>query len=206
MGDQYGPILVVAKGTDVDRVKTVAIPGKLTTAFLTLNLWLESLGREDVKFVTIPFNEVLEIVQKGEYDGESIDAGLVIHEGQITYETMDLELLVDFGVWWKEQTGLPLPLGANAIRRDLPGPVISDVVRLLHQSIKYALEHRDEALDYALGFGRGLHRSDADKFVGMYVNDWTLDFGEVGRQAVRELLLRAYQAEIVPKRVVPEFV
>jgi len=206
MGDQYGPILVEC-GTADSRRQTaaekmrIAIPGELTTAFLTLKLYLAQEGRTNVEFVKAPFDQILEEVKAKRYD-----AGLIIHEGQLTFEREGLKLIADLGVWWKEKTGLPLPLGANAIRRDLPGQTISDVVRLLHASIKYALDHRNEALDYALEYGRGLERSDADKFVGMYVNNWTLDFGDVGRRAVRELLQQAYDHEIVPKRVVPEFI
>ena len=203
MGDQYGPILVAQRepSTVSAEKMRIAIPGELTTAFLTLKLYLANEGRTNVEFVKVPFDQILEEVKANKYD-----AGLIIHEGQLTFEREGLKLITDLGVWWKEKTGLPLPLGANAIRRDLPGQTISDVVRLLHSSIKYALDHRNEALDYALEYGRGLQRSDADKFVGMYVNDWTLDFGDVGRRAVRELLQRAYDHGIVPKRVVPEFV
>jgi 1,4-dihydroxy-6-naphthoate synthase len=179
----------------------MAIPGELTTAFLALKLYLAHEKRTDVDFVKVPFDRILESVKAGQYD-----AGLIIHEGQLTFEREGLRSIVDLGLWWMEKTGLPLPLGANAIRRDLPEQTITDVVRLLHGSIKYALEHREEALDYALGFGRGLQRSDADKFVGMYVNDWTLDFGDTGRKAVRELLQQGYVHGIIPKRVVPEFV
>jgi len=227
MGDQYGPILVErAEGdgrqqTADSRHKRcgstsaaacrlssadsppmrIAIPGELTTAFLMLKLYLAQQGRTDVEFVKVPFDQIQEEVKANTYD-----AGLIIHEGQLTFEQEGLKLIADMGVWWKEKTGLPLPLGANAIRRDLPGQTISDVVRLLRASIQYALDHREEALDYALEYGRGLQRSDADKFVGMYVNHWTLDFGDVGRRAVREVLQQAYDHGIVPKRVVPEFV
>jgi 1,4-dihydroxy-6-naphthoate synthase len=207
MGDKYGPILVENNETADGRRQTaaekirIAIPGELTTAFLTLKLYLAQEQRTNVEFVKVPFDQILEAVKAKQYD-----AGLIIHEGQLTFEREGLKLIADLGVWWQQKTGLPLPLGANAIRRDLPGQTISDVVRLLHGSIKYALEHRGEALDYALGFGRGLQRSDADKFVGMYVNDWTLDFGDVGRRAVRELLQQAYDHGVVPKRVVPEFI
>ena len=203
MGDQYGPILVAQREpptVSAEKMR-IAIPGELTTAFLTLKLYLAQEGRTDVEFVKVPFDQILDEVKANKYD-----AGLIIHEGQLTFERKGLKLIADLGVWWKEKTGLPLPLGANAIRHDLPGQTITDVVRLLHASIKYALEHRDEALDYALGYGRGLQRSDADKFVGMYVNNWTLDFGDVGRRAVRELLQLAYEHGIVPKRVVPEFI
>ena len=205
MGDKYGPILVEFAaprvGHSADVPIRIAIPGELTTAFLVLKLYLAKEKRINVEFVKVPFDQITEAVQAGQFD-----AGLIIHEGQLTFEREGMNLVVDLGVWWMEQTGLPLPLGANAIRRDLPGQTISDVVRLLHQSIKYALDHRAAALDYALQYGRGLQRDDADKFVGMYVNDWTLDFGDVGRRAVRELLQQAYDHGIVPKRVVPEFI
>ena len=208
MGDQYGPILVAQRDLPIAQRETVsakkiriAIPGELTTAFLALKLYLAQRRRTNVEFVKVPFDQILEEVKENKYD-----AGLIIHEGQLTFEREGLKLITDLGVWWKDQTGLPLPLGANAIRRDLSGQTISDVVRLLHASIKYALDHRDEALDYALEYGRGLQRSDADKFVGMYVNDWTLDFGDTGRRAVRELLQQAHEHGIVPKRVVPEFI
>jgi len=204
MGDKYGPILV-ENGSWNDRDKNapmrIAIPGELTTAFLTLKLYLAQEKRTNVELVKVPFDQILEVVQAKQYD-----AGLVIHEGQLTFEREGFRLIADMGVWWTQQTGLPLPLGANAIRRDLPGQAVSEVVRLLHASIKYALDHREAALDYALEFARGLQRDDADKFVGMYVNDWTLDFGDAGRRAVRELLQQAYDHGIVPKRVVPEFV
>lgn len=208
MGDQYGPIMVETGNWTAKKANAspenplkIAIPGTLTTAFLTLKLFLAKTKQENVEFVSVPFDQVLELVKSGQYD-----AGLVIHEGQLTFEREGFRLIVDLGVWWQQETKLPLPLGANAIRRDLHWQTISDVVRLLHDSIQYALEHREEALDYALQFGRGLQRDDADKFVGMYVNDWTLDFGDVGRQAVRELLLQAYEHQVVPKRVVPEFI
>jgi 1,4-dihydroxy-6-naphthoate synthase len=202
MGDKYGPILVENDAAQTaDAPMRIAIPGELTTAFLVLKLYLAQEKRSNVEFIKVPFDEIIEAVKAEQYD-----AGLIIHEGQLTFEQEGLKLIADMGVWWTEQTNLPLPLGANAIRRDLPGQTITDVVRLLHASIKYALDHREEALDYALEYGRGLRRSDADKFVGMYVNHWTLDFGETGRRAVRELLQQAYDHGIVPKRVVPEFI
>ena len=204
MGDKYGPILVESGSwnySDKGAPMRIAIPGELTTAFLTLKLYLAQEKRTNVEFVKVPFDQVQETVKTRQYD-----AGLIIHEGQLTFGQEGLKLIADMGVWWMERTNLPLPLGANAIRRDLPSQTISDVVRLLHAGIKYALDHRSEALDYALQYGRGLQRNDADKFVGMYVNDWTLDFGDTGRRAVRELLQQAYDHGIVPKRVVPEFV
>lgn len=203
MGDKYGPILVETgrwNYADKNAPLKVAVPGELTTAFLAFKLYLAKEKRTNVEFVTVPFDKILDEVKAGHYD-----AGLIIHEGQLTFEREGLKLVVDLGVWWMQETDFPLPLGANAIRRDLSPQTIADVVRLLHGSIKYALDHRSEALDYALGFGRGLQRSDADKFVGMYVNDWTLDFGDKGRAAVRELLKQAYDHGIVPKLIVPDF-
>ena len=204
MGDKYGPILIENGAWnygDKNAPMRIAIPGELTTAYLVLKLYLAKEKRSNVELIKVPFDRITEAVQAKQYD-----AGLVIHEGQLTFKREGMRLIADLGVWWHEQTNLPLPLGANAIRRDLPGQTISDVVRLLHRSIKYALDNREEALDYALQFGRGLQRSDADRFVGMYVNNWTLDFGDVGRRAVRELLQQAYDHGIVPKRVVPEFI
>jgi 1,4-dihydroxy-6-naphthoate synthase len=160
----------------------------------------------DFAFVQVPFDRILEATVAGQYQGQQIDAGLIIHEGQLTYAQDNLKLIVDLGVWWNDQTGLPLPLGANAIRKDLGSQVIEDVNRLLRESIDYGLEHRQDALDYALGFGRGLDPNQADRFVGMYVNDWTLDFGERGRNAVRELLRQGAQTGIIPRPVEPEFV
>lgn len=203
MGDNYGPMVVARDKLPLDRLrdKTIAVPGTLTTAFLALRL---CLGR-DFEHVVVPFDQILDVVESGEHQGQAVDAGLVIHEGQLTYESQQLQLLVDLGKWWLGETGLPLPLGANAIRKDLGSQAIGDVAGLLKQSIRYGLDHRDEALDYALSFGRGLDRQKADQFVGMYVNDWTLDFGPRGRQAVAELLRRG-AAEGVSPPVEPEFV
>lgn len=171
MGDDYGPMVVVREPMTREdlRGKTIAIPGKLTTAYLALKLWLG----DDFTPVVYPFDEILNVVEQGK-----VDAGLIIHEGQLTYMNQGLKLIVDLGKWWLEDTGLPLPLGGNAIRRDLGPKVMQDVTRLLKESIQYALDHREEALAYALQFGRDLDHSKADQFVGMYVNDWTLDFGE----------------------------
>ena len=183
------------------RQKRIAVPGTLTTAFLALRL---CLGAE-FSYVAVPFDEIIGAVAAGHYQGETVDAGLIIHEGQLTYAAQGMELIVDTGQWWFEHTGLPLPLGANAIRKDLGPQVIRDVHRLLRESISYGLEHRTEALDYALGFGRGLDPAEADRFVEMYVNDWTLDFGPRGRQAVEELLKQAHTAGVIPSPVTPEF-
>jgi 1,4-dihydroxy-6-naphthoate synthase len=204
MGDRYGPMVVAPKNLALDelKTKTIAVPGTLTTAYLTLRLCLGV----DFDHVVIPFDEILSVVAEGSYQGRAIDAGLIIHEGQLTYADHDLQSLVDLGQWWYEDTGLPLPLGANAIRKDLGSDVIRDVNRLLKESIQFGLDHRSEALEYALQYGRDLDRAKADEFVGMYVNDWTLDFGERGREAVTTLLDRGYRAGVIPKKIVPEFV
>ncbi|MCH8047196.1 MAG: ABC transporter substrate-binding protein [Planctomycetes bacterium] len=204
MGDRYGPMVVSREPRSIDELKdlTIAIPGTLTTAFLALRL---CLGQE-FKHVVVPFDKIIEAAVSGEYEGQQIDAGLIIHEGQLTYGDRDLSLVVDMGKWWHEETGLPLPLGANAIRKDLGSETIGEVNALLKQSIQYALDHRDEALDYALQYGRDLDRQKADQFIGMYVNDWTLDFGPIGRQAVTELFARGHAAGVIPQLIVPEFV
>jgi 1,4-dihydroxy-6-naphthoate synthase len=181
--------------------KTIAVPGTLTSAFLALRL---CLGRE-FEHVVVPFDEIIETVQRGERDGRQIDAGLIIHEGQLTYGQSNLKLVVDLGVWWKELTGLPLPLGANAIRKDLGDETMREVEKILHKSIKYGLEHRQEALTHALQYGRDLDRGQADKFVGMYVNDWTLDFGARGREAVTQFLAMGHERGVLPELVTPEF-
>jgi 1,4-dihydroxy-6-naphthoate synthase len=174
MGDNYGPMIVVRNDgpTSLDGV-TVAIPGTLTTAFLALRLY-----KPDVKYVAMPFDEILEAVRDGK-----VEAGLLIHEGQLTYEQEGLRKLVDFGEWWAERTGgLPLPLGGNVIRRDLGPELIARLSTLLHDSIAYGLNHRADAVTHAMKYGRGLDRSSTDTFVGMYVNDLTLDYGERGRR------------------------
>jgi 1,4-dihydroxy-6-naphthoate synthase len=204
MGDGYGPMVIAREEkslADVAR-QTIAVPGTLTSAFLALRLCLG----QDFEHVVVPFDEIIETVQRGEYAGRAIDAGLIIHEGQLTYAQSKLKLVVDLGVWWKELTGLPLPLGANAIRKDLGADAVREVQRLLHQSIKYGLDHRTEALEHALQYGRDLDRGQADKFVGMYVNDWTLDFGPRGREAVARFRTMGYEAGVLPELVVPEFV
>jgi 1,4-dihydroxy-6-naphthoate synthase len=204
MGDGYGPMVVTRDSRSLDEIQdlTIAVPGTLTTAYLALRLCLGT----DFSHVVVPFDQILEATSAGEYEGEQVDAGLIIHEGQLTYADDQLQLVVDLGKWWQEETGLPLPLGANAIRKDLGTEAILEVTRLLKQSIQFGLDHRQEALDYALGFGRGLDHSKADEFVGMYVNDWTLDFGARGREAVAKLLSRGHEAGIIPKLVDPEFV
>jgi 1,4-dihydroxy-6-naphthoate synthase len=204
MGDRYGPMVVAKTECSLEALSemTIAVPGKLTTAYLVLRM---CLGRE-FSHVVVPFDQILHAVSASDYQGQRIDAGLIIHEGQLTYADHDLQLVLDTGQWWFDQTGLPLPLGANAIRKDLGPETIRQINRLLLQSIQYALDHREEALDYAQRFGRDLDRARADEFVGMYVNEWTLDFGPRGRQAVAELLAQGHAAGVIPKLVVPEFV
>lgn len=204
MGDCYGPLVVARDNWEPAALadKIIAVPGTLTTAYLALRM---CVGKE-FNYVVVPFDEILESVEAGFYGDKKIDAGLVIHEGQLTYAEQGLKLVVDTGKWWFERTGMPLPLGANAIRKDLGLQAIAEVNRLLKESIQYGLDHRQEALDYALGFGRGLDGAKADRFVGMYVNDWTLDFGSRGRQAVEELLKQGHAAGVIPKAVQPEFV
>ncbi|MCA9226552.1 MAG: ABC transporter substrate-binding protein [Planctomycetales bacterium] len=204
MGDNYGPMVVARQAMTRDDLagKTIAVPGTLTTAFLALRLYLGA----EFTHVVVPFDQIIEVVAAGEFNGQAIDAGLIIHEGKLTFGDSNLQLVVDLGQWWMQETGLPLPLGANGIRKDLGDEAIREVTRLLKESIRYGLEHRQAALDYALGFGRGLDHAKADQFVGMYVNDWTLDFGDRGRQAVTELLRRGHAAGVLPALVTPEFV
>jgi 1,4-dihydroxy-6-naphthoate synthase len=204
MGDRYGPMVVAREPMPCEALRraTVAVPGTLTTAFLTARLCLGP----DFEFIEVPFDEILDVVVAGRHGGRTIDAGLVIHEGQLTYARQGLSLVVDLGQWWFGETGLPLPLGANAVRKDLGPDVIRDVHRLLLDSIRYGLEHREEALAYALEYGRGLDHAKADQFVEMYVNQWTLDFGPRGRKAVGELLRRGHEAGVIPHLVEPEFV
>jgi 1,4-dihydroxy-6-naphthoate synthase len=205
MGDKYGPMIVKLLPTPKIGMggipglagNTIAIPGKLTTAFLAMQLCLADAGlgkaEQGYKTVVIPFDQIPAYVRNGK-----ADAGLLIHEGQLTFANLGLHLVVDLGVWWHEQTDLPLPLGGNCIRRDLGPQVMQEVTDILYQSIAFSLAHRAEAVDYALQFGRDLNRDLADKFVGMYVNDWTLDYGDRGREAIRVLLQRGAEAGLVP--------
>ena len=204
MGDRYGPMVVARRSMTRDELAraTIAVPGLRTTAYLALRLCLGV----DFDYVLVPFDQILDAVSAGQHEGRRVDAGLIIHEGQLTYSDQRLQLIVDTGQWWFEHTGLPLPLGANAIRINLGDEAIRDVHALLRRSIEYGLEHRDEAISYAMSFGRGLNRSKADQFVEMYVNDWTLDFGPVGRQAVARLLAEGHAAGVIPTLVLPEFV
>ena len=201
MGDGYGPRLVSTRPRPDNpqaglRGLRVGVPGKLTTAFLALQLY-----QPDVHPVVMPFDQIEDAVHRGQ-----IDVGLLIHEGQLTYADAGLHLWADLGAWWMEDTGLPLPLGGNAVRRDLGRPVIDQIARDLRASIVYALEHRAPALAHAKQFNRGIGDERTDTFVGMYVNDWTVDYGPRGRQAVQLLLDRGHEAGVIPERVAVEFV
>jgi len=196
-GDRYGPIVVARGplGPEGLRGKRVAVPGKLTTAFLTLQLY-----QPEIEPLLTPFDEILERVATGE-----ADAGVVIHEGQLTYAQTGLTKVVDLGEWWHGETGLPLPLGGNAIRRSLGREAIEQVAGLIKQSIQYGLDHREEALAYAMQFSRGLDVATTDRFVTMYVNQRTLQYGEEDRQAVQALLDRGFARGLLPRRVTAKF-
>jgi 1,4-dihydroxy-6-naphthoate synthase len=201
MGDGYGPRLVSTKPRPDDPRAAlegirVAIPGKLTTAYLALQLYQPRCAVE-----VIPFDQIEDAVHRGKFD-----AGLLIHEGQLTYADEGLHLWTDLGAWWGTETGLPLPLGGNAVRRDLGAEVIAQIARDLKASIVYGLEHRAPALAHAKQFNRGIGDERTDRFVGMYVNRWTVDYGPRGRLAVQTLLDRAYSARLIPERVKVEFV
>lgn len=192
MGDGYGPIVVAREPFAPEdlRRKTIAIPGTLTSAYMALRLFLEST----FQFVVVPFDRILDEVASGR-----VDAGLVIHEGQLTYASLGLRKIVDLGIWWGEANdGLPLPLGGNAVRKDLGQMTMRALSVMYKESIAYGLAHRAEALAYARGFGRGLDDRLNDRFVGMYVNDLTLDYGERGRRSIRLFLDRGAQAGITP--------
>ncbi len=199
MGDRYGPMVVARQPMPIAYLKTarIAVPGTMTTAFLTLRLLLP----EGFTYEVIPFDQILGAVAEGRFD-----AGLIIHEGQLTFQNQGLHLIVDLGVWWHERTGLPLPLGGNAVRRDLGLATMRHISRLLKESIQYGLDHRGDALAYALRYARDMDKGLADQFVGMYVNQWTLDYGPRGREAVRRLLDEAHRAGIIPSPVAVEFV
>jgi 1,4-dihydroxy-6-naphthoate synthase len=199
MGDRYGPMVVARRPMSLDELRgaRIAVPGTLTTAYLALRLLLP----EGFAHAVVPFDQIIEAVAAGRYD-----AGLIIHEGQLTFRNQGLHLVVDLGVWWQDRTGLPLPLGGNVVRRDLGPDVIRRISRLLKESIRYGLAHRDEALAYALQYARDMDKALADRFVGMYVNDWTLDYGPRGREAVRRLLDEGHRAGVIPAPVAVEFV
>jgi 1,4-dihydroxy-6-naphthoate synthase len=198
MGDGYGPMLVARQPITPREIagKRIAVPGMMTSAYLALKLF-----QSDFVPVVVPFDQIEQAVARGE-----ADAGLLIHEGQLTYEDEGLHLVADMGAWWLEKTGLPLPLGGNVIRKDMPRDVQKKVSRHLRESIAYGLDHRQNALDHAMRFARGLDRSKADTFVGMYVNDWTLDYGERGRAAIRLFLEEGVRSGVITRPVTVEFV
>ena len=198
VGEGYGPMIVAPRMHSLDEIKRVriAVPGKLTTAYLALKLFAP-----EVETVIVPFDKIIAEVLAGKHE-----AGLIIHEAQITYDKSGLHRIVDLGKWWRDTTGLPLPLGGNAIRRDLGSALMASIARTLRQSIQYALDHREEALNYAMQFARDLDPALADKFVGMYVNERTLDYGEAGRAAIRRLLEMGYEAGIILHQANVEFV
>jgi 1,4-dihydroxy-6-naphthoate synthase len=202
MGDGYGPMLVSRQPMSLEQVrgKRIAVPGVLTSAFLATQLCLGKAG-EAFEYEVVMFDEIPRFV----LDGKA-DVGLLIHEGQLTYSQMGLNLIVDLGAWWKDRTDLPLPLGGNCIRKDLGPQTMQEVTDILKRSIQYSLDHRKEAVEYALRFSRDLDRDLADRFVGMYVNDWTLDYGPRGREAITRLLAEGARAGLVPDPGQIEFV
>ena len=200
MGDRYGPIVVAREPVSVADLpgRRIAVPGEMTTAFLGLQLLL---GPGAFEHQVVAFDQILRHVEAGE-----ADAGLIIHEGQLTYQNHGLHKVVDLGEWWHGETGLPLPLGGNCIRRDLGEAAMREVAGVLKASIEYGLAHREEAVEHALRYARDMGRDLADRFVGMYVNNWTLDCGPVGRRAIDELLNRGHQAGLLPEVTGPMFV
>ena len=201
MGDGYGPRLVAreprpANARTAIRGKRIGVPGLMTTAYLALSLY-----QPEFEAIVLPFDQIEDAVRRGE-----VDVGLLIHEGQLTYADDGLHLWEDLGAWWLGDTGLPLPLGGNVVRRDLGEEVIAQVGRDLRASIVYALEHRAPALAHASQYNRGIGAERTDTFVGMYVNEWTVDYGDRGRLAVQTLLDRAFEASLIPERVAVEFV
>jgi 1,4-dihydroxy-6-naphthoate synthase len=197
IGDNYGPVLVsreLTKVGDISRLK-IAVPGTLTSAFLALRIF-----SPDFQYEVVPFDQIIEAVQSGR-----CDAGLLIHEGQLFYESIGLHKILDLGEWWHQKTGLPLPMGGNAIRRDLGPEIIGQVSDCLRDSIRYSLANREDALEYAMQFARDMDPALADRFVAMWVNDLTLDYTERGREAVRRILSEGFERGIIPNRVEVEF-
>ena len=197
VGEKYGPMVVAPRAFSLEDLKRmkIAVPGTLTTAYLVLKLFFPK-----IETAVVPFDQIIPAVLAGRYE-----AGLIIHEGQLTYERSGLHRILDLGRWWADLTGLPLPLGGNAIRRDLGPELIAGVNKALRESIQYALDHREEALAYAMQFARDLDPQMADRFVGMYVNSRTLDYGNDGREAVQRLLAMGHQAGIIPHEPRVEF-
>jgi len=209
MGDGYGPMFIVNAGaglpadaTEADRRewllgKKIAVPGEMTSAFLAAQLFL---GKE-FDYVVVPFDQIFDAVRAG-----TVDVGLIIHEGQLTYARDGFELILDLGAWWKARTGLPLPLGGNVVRKDIPAEVRLELADILHESIAYGLEHRAPAVAHSMDHARGMDTPLADEFIGMYVNDYTLDYGDAGRRAIRLFLGEAHAAGLIPQPVELEFV
>jgi 1,4-dihydroxy-6-naphthoate synthase len=198
IGDNYGPIVVAKERlspNDIGKMR-IAVPGKLTSAFLALRIY-----NPEFEYEVIPFDKIIDAVLSGR-----VDAGLLIHEGQLFYHTLGLNKILDLGEWWHERTGLPLPMGGNAIRRDLGADLMRKVSHYLHESIRYSLENRENALEYAMQFARDMDTDTADRFVAMWVNDLTLDYGERGKEGVRKLLQDGYENGIIPHKVEVEFV
>ena len=197
IGDNYGPILVSrepAKAADISTLK-IAVPGTLTSAFLALRIF-----NADFKYEVVPFDKIIEAVKSGQ-----CDAGLLIHEGQLFYESIGLHKVLDLGEWWHERTGLPLPMGGNVIRRELGPEIIRQVSHCLSESIRYSLANRDDALVYAMQFARDMDTDLADRFVAMWVNDLTLDYTDRGREAVQRMLMEGFERGIIPNRPTVEF-
>jgi 1,4-dihydroxy-6-naphthoate synthase len=198
IGDKYGPILVSReqrKTEDIPNMK-IAIPGEMTSAFLALRIY-----NQDFEYVVVPFDKIIDTVKKGK-----VDAGLLIHEGQLFYKQIGLDKVLDLGEWWFEKTGLPLPMGGNVIKRDLGEDLMREISKYLHKSIKYSMDNREDALSYAMQFARDMPPELADRFVAMWVNDLTLDYGDRGRESVRRLLDEGFEKGIIPHKVEVEFV
>jgi len=198
IGDKYGPIVVSKEPRSADEIggMKIAVPGELTSAYLALKIY-----NQDFEHIVVPFDKIIDAVKSGE-----ADAGLLIHEGQLFYNQMGLHKVLDLGEWWHEKTGLPLPMGGNVIRRDLGKDLMREVSKYLHSSIQYSLDNREDALAYAMQFARDMEPALADRFVAMWVNDLTLDYGDRGRKAVRKLLDEGHKAGIIPEKVKVEFV
>jgi len=198
IGDKYGPIVVASDSKSPDDIAnmTIAVPGELTSAFLALRLF-----NKDFKYVVVPFDQIIDEVKKG-----TVDAGLLIHEGQLFYKQEGLSKVIDLGEWWHEKTGLPLPMGGNVIKRSLGEDLMKEVSKHLHRSILFSMENREDALEYAMQFARDMPTELADRFVAMWVNDLTVDYGERGREGVRRLLQEGYDAGIITKKPEIEFV
>jgi len=199
MGDGYGPMVIAPNESQIEnaRGKVIAVPGKMTSAFLALQSFLGT----DFDYVVVPFDQIFHAVRKGK-----ADCGLIIHEGQLTYAKAGFHKIVDLGEWWKGETGLPLPLGGNVLRRDIPRDVQHDLLEIIRESIDYGLAHRDEAVRHSMPYARDMDTQLANKFIGMYVNEFTRDYGETGRTAIREFLGRAESGGLLDRKVQIEFV